>query len=44
MKYNTPKMEVVELEVENVIITSFGDGGEGTPDKEPEITPGDNWD
>lgn len=48
MKYNTPEMEIVQLDVNNIIITSFGDGnGEvGTPGGEPVIKPGigDNWD
>ena len=46
MKYNTPEMEIVQLDVNNIIITSFGDGGEGTPEGEVVIPPsqGDNWD
>ena len=46
MIYNKPEMEVMKLEVGNIIITSFGDGGEGTPEGEVVIPPsqGDNWD
>lgn len=46
MKYNKPEMEVVYFEQESVIITSFGDGGEGGSSNEPVIKPGigDNWD
>lgn len=42
--YNKPNMEVVCLEASNIIITSFGNGGEGTPGKEPVITPDEDWD
>lgn len=50
MKYNTPNMEIMQLDVNNIIVTSFGDGnGEvGTPNGETVIRPGDsvgdNWD
>lgn len=48
MKYNTPNMEIMQLDVNNIIVTSFGDGnGEvGTPEGEVVIPPsqGDNWD
>ena len=43
MKYKTPEMQVIKLEVRSVILTSFGNGGEGNPTTEPEITPKDDW-
>ena len=43
MKYDIPQMEVIELNVKNIIITSFGNGGEGTPGNEGAVTPPDDW-
>ena len=45
MKYNTPEMEIVQLDVTDIITTSFGDGGEGTSEGETVIKPsvGDDW-
>lgn len=44
MKYNTPEMELVHLEAEDIITNSpFGNGGDGNDGNTPEITPGDDW-
>ena len=42
MKYLKPEMEIVELKVEDIILTSFVDEGDGTPGNEGEITTPDN--
>lgn len=43
MKYDKPEMQVIKLEITDVIVTSFGDGGEGNSTTEPDITPKDDW-
>lgn len=44
MKYLKPEMEIVELKVEDIIVTSFVAEGAGTPSNEGDITtPDTDW-
>jgi len=43
MKYDKPEMQVIVLEVTDVIVTSFVNGGEGNQTTEPGIVPDDDW-
>ena len=42
MRYLKPEMEIVELKVEDIIVTSFVGEENGTPGNEGDITTPDN--